>query len=280
MRGQQVEWRSVATSPSSGGATSDSKLASDAPDVLPLLSRDSLEDTLRRLPPPAIRRVLRHGVVPVAWQPDHVHYAICGPKGAGYARRHGLPVVARIASADFHHGVRRVWGRKIMAKATNGLSRARPKFSARKRITPAQGAAFLILALCLALSSTYLSVGALWIAASAALGLFFLSVIALRLCCLFSLPAAKAQSLEDPDDANLPTYSVLVPVFRETAVLSQLLRGLSCLNYPALCSNGKRLIHKAGIIRRKNWKSKLLSKSSTRISAGRWRNLICRRTSR
>ena len=31
---------------------------------------------------------------------------------------------------------------------------------------------------------------------------------------------------------SLPTYSVLVPVFRETSVLSQLLRGLSCLNYP------------------------------------------------
>lgn len=236
MRGQQVEWRSVATLPSSGGATSDSKLASDAPDVLPLLSRANLEDALRRLPPQAVRRVLRHGVVPVAWQPDHVHYAICGPKGVGYARRHGLPVVARIASVDFHRGVRRVWGRKILAKATHGLSATRPKFSARKRLTPAQGAAFIILLLGLALSSTYLTAGALWVAASAALGLFFLSVIALRLCCLFSPPAAKPQSLRYPSDADLPTYSVLVPVFRETAVLSQLLRGLSCLNYPALCS--------------------------------------------
>jgi cellulose synthase/poly-beta-1,6-N-acetylglucosamine synthase-like glycosyltransferase len=232
VRGQQAEWRSVATSPSSGGATSDSKLASDAPDVLPLLLRNDLEDTLYRLPPQAIRWVLRHGVVPVAWQPDHVHYAICGPKGAHYARRHGLPVVARIASPDFHHGVRRVWGGKILAKATNGLSVTCPRFSARKRLTPAQGAAFVILALCLALSSTYLTAGALWVAASAALGLFFLSVIALRLCCLFSLPTAKAQSLGDPGDTDLPIYSVLVPVFRETSVLSQLLHGLSCLSYP------------------------------------------------
>ena len=232
MRGQQVEWRSVATSPASGGATSDSKLASVAPDVLPLLSRDNLENILRRLPPQAIRRVLRHGVVPVAWQPDQVHYAICGPKGAGYARLHGLLVVARITSSDFHHGVRRVWGRKILAKATNGLSRARPQFSARKRVTLAQGVAFLILALCLALSSTYLPASAIWVAASAALGLFFLSVIALRLCCLFSIPASKSERLECPADADLPTYSVLVPVFRETSVLSQLLRGLSCLNYP------------------------------------------------
>jgi hypothetical protein len=83
VRDQGVEWHSVATSPSIGDATTDSKLASDAPDVLPLLKRDDLEDTLRRLPLRAIRRILRHGVVPVAWEPDHVHYAICGPKGAG-----------------------------------------------------------------------------------------------------------------------------------------------------------------------------------------------------
>ena len=232
MRGQQAEWRSVATSPANGGATSDSKLASDAPDVLPLLSRGDLEDILRRLPPQAIRQVLRHGVVPLAWQPDHVAYAICGPKGAGDAKRHGLPVVACIASVDFHRGVRRVWGRKIMAKATNGLSVTRPKFSARKRVTPAQGAAFIILALFLALSSTYVTASALWVAASVALGLFFLSVIALRLCCLIPVPAAKTESLGNPGDADLPTYSVLVPVFRETSVLGQLLRGLSCLNYP------------------------------------------------
>jgi hypothetical protein len=241
VRDQGAELRSVAASLSIGGATTDSKLASDAPDVLPHLSRGDLEDALRRLPPQAMRQVLRHGVVPVAWQPDHVHYAICGPKGARYARRQGLPVVARIASLDFHHSVRRVWGRKILAKATHGLSATRPKFSARKRVTPAQAATFIVLALCLAWSSAYMSAGALWVAASAALGLFFLSVIALRLCCLFSVPAAKAQGLGIPGDAGLPTYSVLVPIVRETSVLSQLLHGLSCLNYPALCIKRTKL---------------------------------------
>jgi hypothetical protein len=177
VRDQGVEWRSVATSPSIGGATTDSKLASDVPDVLPLLERDGLEDTLRRLPLQAIRRILRHGVVPVAWEPDHVHYAICGPKGAAYARRHGLPVVARITSSDFH----RVWGRKILTRATHGLATTRPQFSARKRVTPAQVTAFLILAACLALGSAHLPASTMWVAASAALGLFFLSVIALRL---------------------------------------------------------------------------------------------------
>ncbi len=64
---------------------------------------------------------------------------------------------------------------------------------------------------------------------------FPLGYCALRMCCLFSLPAAKTESPESPDNADLPTYSILVPVFRETSVLSQLLHGLSCLKYPALC---------------------------------------------
>lgn len=232
MRDQGVEWRSVATSPSIGGATTDSKLASDAPDVLPHLSRVDLEDTLQRLPPQAMRRVLRHGVVPVAWQPDHAVYAICGPKGEHFARRHGLQVMARVAPAEFHFAVRRIWGRRILARATHGLAATRPQFSARKRLTLAQGAMLLILALCLGLISAYLPLSVLWVAASAALGLFFLSVIALRLCCLLPVPAARGRSLEELGDAELPVYSVLVPVFRETSVLPQLLRGLSGLNYP------------------------------------------------
>jgi hypothetical protein len=209
---------------------------------LPLLEREALEDALRRLPPQALRRTLRHGVVPIARQPDHLLYATCGLKGADYATRHGLSVVARINSPGFHHGVRRVWGRKILRHATYGLSATRPKFSARKRVTLAQMAAFLIFASCLALGFAYLPGSAMWLAASALLGLFFLSIVALRLFCLLPVPPARYENAISLGDAELPTYSILVPVFRETAVLPQLLRGLSCLNYPALCIKRRKII--------------------------------------
>ncbi len=242
MRNRQAEWRSVATSPSIGGATTDSKLASGAPDVLPLLPRDTLENTLRRLPPQAMRRILRHGVVPVAWRPDDLLYAACGTKGRDFAGRHGLPVVAHIASPDFHHCVRRVWGGKILRRATRGLLTTRPQFSARQRLTQRQLAVFLALMVCLALAFAHLPAKAIWAAASAVAGVFFLSVIALRLISLFPVAPAKVKSLEPLNDAQLPTYSVLVPVFRETAVLVQLLRGLSRLNYPALCIKRTKII--------------------------------------
>jgi cellulose synthase/poly-beta-1,6-N-acetylglucosamine synthase-like glycosyltransferase len=72
----------------------------------------------------------------------------------------------------------------------------------------------------------------MWLAASALLGLFFLSIVALRLFCLFPVSSAKYGATIDLGDAELPSYSILVPVFRETAVLPQLLRGLASLNYP------------------------------------------------
>ena len=38
-------------------------------------------------------------------------------------------------------------------------------------------------------------------------------------------------------DSELPVYSVLVPLFRETSVLRQLVTALCQLDYPDLCSS-------------------------------------------
>ncbi len=71
-----------------------------------------------------------------------------------------------------------------------------------------------------------------WTIASAFVALFFLSVVTLRLFC--ALPAAQTRK-EPPrklSDVELPVYTVLVPVFREVAVLHQLIAALMALNYP------------------------------------------------
>ena len=63
----------------------------------------------------------------------------------------------------------------------------------------------------------------------------FLGVIALRGLVLwhiaYPLPAT-CEASDLPDDA-LPSYSILVAVYRETAVIEQLVRGLGELDYPA-----------------------------------------------
>ena len=187
---------------------------------------------MQRLPAQAMGQALRARVVPVAWRPGHVQYAACGSKGTDYARRHGLFVAARITPSDFHWAVRHVWGGKMLRRATHGLFVTHPKFSARRRVTLSQMAAFLLLAICLGVILAFLPAGAVWTAACAVIGLFFLSVVALRLFCLFPVPPSKVRSAKSLSDAELPVYSILVPVFNETSVLDQLLRALSHLNYP------------------------------------------------
>jgi cellulose synthase/poly-beta-1,6-N-acetylglucosamine synthase-like glycosyltransferase len=64
-------------------------------------------------------------------------------------------------------------------------------------------------------------------------GLFFLSVVALRLLCFMPpVPRETAPPPRQADEAELPHYSVLVPLFRETAVLNQLMGALTRLRYP------------------------------------------------
>jgi cellulose synthase/poly-beta-1,6-N-acetylglucosamine synthase-like glycosyltransferase len=95
-----------------------------------------------------------------------------------------------------------------------------------------QLAVFLVLTVYLALGFAFVPATEIWIVASAAIGLFFLSVVALRLLCLFPVPRAWVNRPVHMRDAELPTYSVLVPMFKETKVLVQLVSGLSRLNYP------------------------------------------------
>ena len=176
------------------------------------------------------------------WRPNCVHYATCGAGGINYARRHGLNLVARANPSEFGRAVRRVWGGKILNQATLGLFAAYPQFSARRRVTVHQMIVFLLLAICPGLGLAFLPASAAWAAASVVIGLFFLSVVALRLFCLFPLRPPRNRSVKNLSDAELPIYSVLVPIFNEALILKQLLRALSHLNYPALCIKRTKII--------------------------------------
>ena len=65
--------------------------------------------------------------------------------------------------------------------------------------------------------------------ASAAL---FLLVVYLRLLCLLPLPKHHTPLVRPLLNQELPIYTVLVPIFRETEVLPQLLSALHAIDYP------------------------------------------------
>jgi glycosyltransferase XagB len=123
--------------------------------------------------------------------------------------------------------------------ATDGLKLATPGLSAGLPSTTPQRvvlwslAASLIVGLLVATSVT-LSV------AATVLGIPFLLVTLMRLMTLWNMLWRKKRTLNQKSrahkrlrDSRLPRYSVLVPLFREAAVLPDLIAALARLDYPA-----------------------------------------------
>jgi hypothetical protein len=107
-----------------------------------------------------------------------------------------------------------------------------PEFSARWRIRPGQAAALSLLAAGFAVLWLY-KPGLAAIVTSLTFGIVFLAVCGIRLLGL--TPAGPLNRPPALSDEELPVYTVLVPLFRETRVLDQLIAALSRLDYPALC---------------------------------------------
>lgn len=188
-------------------------------------------EALRRLPPDEVAMALRHDVLPVCVLPGLTLYADCSGHSGGRPELSGKPVVAAMPRPVFRAAVANVLGTHLARRAKAGLARAMPDYSASRRLTPSQawtlgfGSGAILLAV-LNLPSGVTGMIAAYVSSA-----FFLSVIALRLLCLF-LPHAPPRRWRRLGDEELPVYSVLVPLYRETAVLGQLIAALSALRYP------------------------------------------------
>lgn len=199
---------------------------------LPELSFELLEHLFDRLSPEDKKTVLRHKIIPVASLPHLTLYGTAGEQARHHAGEHNKRVIAQINSQDLRLASRRKLGVELLAKATHHLRVRRPEYSAFVRVTSLQS---LVLAAVLLLTT------AAWFAfdpfyfyagISFFCGVFFLAVIALRLLCLLQVQATSFTAHPKISDEDLPEYTVLVPVFRETQVLAQLVQALSHLNYP------------------------------------------------
>jgi cellulose synthase/poly-beta-1,6-N-acetylglucosamine synthase-like glycosyltransferase len=74
--------------------------------------------------------------------------------------------------------------------------------------------------------------GALSFAAAIAGTLFFAMVVAIRSICLIPLPRPPGYAPPILRDEELPAYTVLVPLFKETEILGQLMTALLLIDYP------------------------------------------------
>ena len=152
----------------------------------------------------------------------------------------GRPCPIHVATPlGIDHALRERFRKELGDKARLQLASDAPESSASHRMSIGQlklfcaGVFFLVLALAVAPTATLLALNMI-------LGFCFLSVAGLRFLSIFigivAAPTPEELAFEQAGeiaDAELPDYTVIVPLFREAAVLPILVDALRRLDYPA-----------------------------------------------
>jgi glycosyltransferase XagB len=211
-----------------------------------------LIDAARRLSAAERDLLLRHKIMAYCWLPDRVVHGLVDEGALLESRRRQLRTAGRFSVETYRRVVRRIFSAKLLRDATFGLSKAKPWASARQRLSFGQTLFFSLLLGVFAGSAVLGSASTLTSTIQIVAGLFFLMVVALRCLCLLSLPKGVGIVAPIPSDEALPIYTVLVPMFRETEVLRQLIHSLCLLDYPAdkldikiILEESDRAMHKA-----------------------------------
>ncbi len=177
------------------------------------------------------QRLLRHKVLPVAWLPHTTLFAQrAGPSLHDGTVRHEA-IIAEISTATYQRCITKFLNRDIIEKATNGLRTQAPILSAHRRFNLQQSVVAAIIAISLLLVGLFLPFVWLSNVCNAVFACLFSSVIVLRVLAI-ATPEPKRNNLPRLKTQHLPVFSVLVPVFKETSVLGQLISALQTLNYP------------------------------------------------
>jgi len=177
-------------------------------------------------------RWIRREPVYVAADPERARSAI--------EAHEGRACLIHIASAqDIDEALRERFYEALNERARFELMAKAPENSASKRLTSDQGRVLGALA--------FLTAIAFWQAPALttfilniAFGLCFLAVAGLRFVSIFvglmAAPTSEELAFDRsaaPSDADLPDYTIIVPLFREAAVLPILVDALRRLDYPA-----------------------------------------------
>ena len=145
--------------------------------------------------------------------------------------------VAITTPRDLRAGIQRTYAKRLMSEAVFGLVRRYPGQSAGEGLVRAQRLG-LAAALAVIGASTILAPLLTLYVVSGLVTLFFGMVVALRLIACINLVVSEPvkRSGIKPQripDADLPVYTLLVPLFHEADVLEGLTRALMRLDYPA-----------------------------------------------
>lgn len=181
---------------------------------------------------------LRSGIAPVSGEASRRLRFVLAPEGPALRRMleagpRGRDDIAIVTPRRFGEALRRANAATLARKAANldeaGIAResARTGASRGQRIAAALGAASAAVGGIFAPLPTFFAVALL-------LGPIFLGLILLRLAAAIERPAPNLWQRYRwrVDDGRLPIYTVAVPLYREEAVLNQMLSALAALDYP------------------------------------------------
>jgi glycosyltransferase XagB len=198
---------------------------------LPQVPRYVLARIFNQITPEDRKLVLRHKLVPIAWLPHTTLYAKRSGESLDDGAVKSESIIAEISDQNYARAIEKFLAKNLVEVATNSLRRTSPIFSAHKRFNDQQIICAVIGLLAFVAMAYFLPFA--WAAniCNAVFACLFAFVIFLRLLAI-TTPEPNRKNLPRLTDIDLPVFSVLVPVFKETSVLKQLIHALQQLRYP------------------------------------------------
>ena len=198
--------------------------------VLPRMSASRLEEEFRKLSHADLVRAGRFRFAPVEKLGKRVYCVAASEKAANKAREAGHAVLWRAENEDFLAALERVASRRFAEEAAFALARRSPEMSAMRRFDGRQLVVLSVLATGIGILAWQFpqTAGAV---STVLFAMLFLSMSALRLMAL--RPPSECAPPRRLADEELPIYSVLVPLYKERAVLYQITAALKALDYPS-----------------------------------------------
>jgi len=198
--------------------------------VLPRMPASRLKEIFGRLSHEDLIRAGRFRFAPVEKLGKLVYCVATDELAAARATEAGHAVLWRADGGQFLKALEEAAAGRFAEDAAFALARRSPELSAMRRFEMRQ-----LVLLCGLLAGggllAFQHPHAAGVACTLLLTTLFVFMSALRLISL--RPPAKCPPPPRLADADLPVYSVLVPLYRESAVLHQITGALKALDYPA-----------------------------------------------
>jgi glycosyltransferase XagB len=187
---------------------------------------------MTHLTPNEAKTMLRHKIVPYCWLPHTIVHGVVHEEAADEAAKRHLNIIGRVRIESFRRLIAEHFSTDLLKHALTHLARLDPLASARTRLTFTQSCLLGFGLVVLMAFGVFGTVALMLNIIAAICGMFFMMIVSLRWLCILPLPPGKGTVAPLLADEDSPVYSVLVPLFRETSVLQDLITALRRINYP------------------------------------------------